>query len=64
MWVILERVCIHKKKGGVKMEDMKYKLINFRISEELAREFKSRVAKEGTNMTRKILEWIEEYVEN
>jgi len=46
------------------MEDMKCKLMNFRISEELAREFKSRVAKEGTNMTRKILEWIEEYVEN
>ena len=52
------------KNGGVIMEDMKYKLINFRISEELAREFKSRVAKEGTNMTQKIREWIEEYVEN
>ena len=46
------------------MEGMKYKLINFRISEELAREFKSKVAKDGTNMTSKIIEWIEEYVEN
>ena len=45
------------------MEDMKYKLINFRISEELAREFKAKVAMEGTNMTQKIREWIEEYVE-
>jgi len=46
------------KNGGVKMEDMKYKLINFRISEELAREFVWRVA------TRKISKWIEEYLES
>ncbi len=43
---------------------MEYKLVNFRIPVDLAREFKSKVAKEGTNMTKKISEWIEEYVEN
>lgn len=43
---------------------MEYRLLNFRVPEDLAREFKSKVAKDGTNMTSKIIEWIEEYVEN
>jgi len=42
---------------------MQYRLINFRMPEELAREFKAKVAKEGTNMTKKIIEWVEEYIE-
>ena len=43
---------------------MERKLLNFYIDEELAREFKAKVAKEGTNMTQKIREWIEEYLES
>ncbi len=43
---------------------MERKLLNFYIDEELAREFKAKVAMEGTNMTQKIREWIEEYLES
>jgi len=43
--------------------NMERKLVNFWIPVELAREFKAKVAKEGTNMIKKIIEWVEEYVE-
>ena len=48
----------------LEVRKMQYKLINFRIPEELLRKFKAQTAMEGVSMTQKILGWIEEYVEN
>ncbi len=45
------------------VDQMQYKLINFRIPEPLFREFKAKVALEGVSMTEKLVGWIKEYVE-
>jgi len=47
----------------LEVRKMQYKLINFRIPEELLRKFKAQTAMEGVSMTKKITEWITEYVQ-
>ncbi len=47
----------------LEVRKMQYKLINFRIPEELLRKFKAQTAMEGVSMTEKLVGWIKEYVE-
>lgn len=40
----------------------KTEAVIFQLNEKLKRKFKSKVAKDGTNMSKKLTEWIQEYV--